>query len=323
MIRHKNFQWALTSVICLAVTMANSQVIAGFENLGLRPGEYINNAYPEDGFQSGSLELPNYYDPDFNFWSGWAISADTNTTTPGFLNQYSAIVGHGAQGTSAYAVAYIYDPALVRLRYNAVGKPMIGMYVTNSTYAYLSIRDGDGFAKKFGGETGNDPDFFRMTIKKYAGGVLADDSIDVYLADYRFADNSRDFILREWRYVDLTKLGEVDSLSITLTSSDVGVFGMNTPAYVCIDQVSTDNLLSASSLDASGKPLEVNPNPAHERIYLELRQPGNVSVTNLQGITLWSRPLEAGNHEVDANGWPAGIYLVSLDQRIISRISVY
>lgn len=312
----------ISCLLLCCVAIADAQVIAGFENLGLRPGQYINNAAPEDGFQSGSLELPNFFDTEFQSWFGWAVSADTNTTTPGFLNQYSSIVGKGALGTSAYAIAYIYDPALIRLRYNAVGKPMIGMYVTNSTYAYLSMRDGDAFAKKFGGESGNDPDFFLMTIKKYAGGVLADDSINVYLADYRSPDPSKDYILNEWRYVNLTTLGEVDSLSITLSSSDVGIFGMNTPAYVCIDQVSTDNLLSASFLSAGEVQLSIHPNPAHETLYLNLARRGEVAISNIQGIVTWSDQLEAGDHQVQVVSWPKGLYFISFDGFPAARISI-
>lgn len=302
--------------------VANAQVIATFEDFNLHPGEHLNNAAPDRGFKSGSIELPNFYDAQFDFWSGWAISADTNTTTPGFLNQYSAIAGQGALGTSAYATGYVYDPTVIRLQPKAIGKPMIGFYVTNSTYAYLSMRDGDAFAKKFGGETGKDPDFFLMTIKKYQGGALADDSINIYLADFRSPDANKDFILNDWKYVDLANLGGVDSLYLRMTSSDVGVFGMNTPAYICIDQVSTDNLLSASYINGIGTQIKVTPNPAHETLYLDLSSKGLVNITNMQGVTTWSGFLEQGNHQVSVISWPRGIYFVSLDGKFGSRIAI-
>ncbi|MBC7451396.1 MAG: DUF4465 domain-containing protein, partial [Cytophagales bacterium] len=41
--------------------------------------------------------------------------------------------------------------------------------------------------------------------------------------------------LNTWRWIDLRSLGVVDSLVFTFTSSDVGMYGMNTPAYVAID----------------------------------------------------------------------------------------
>lgn len=301
---------------------ASAQVIATFENFHLTSGQHLNNAYPDRGFKSGSIELPNFYDAQFDYWSGWAISADTNRTTPGFQNQYSAIAGHGALGTTAYATGYVYDPSIVRLQPNAIGKPMIGFYVTNSTYAYLSMKYGDSFAKKFGGETGKDPDFFLMTIKKYSGGALADDSINVYLADYRSSDPGKDFILSDWKYVDLTTLGEVDSLYLRMTSSDVGVFGMNTPAYICIDQVSTDNLLSASYINDTGFKININPNPAHENLYLEMPAKGSVSIMNMQGIVAWSSFLEPGQHQVSVASWPRGVYFLSVNGKFASRVSI-
>ncbi|HJW29560.1 MAG TPA: DUF4465 domain-containing protein, partial [Saprospiraceae bacterium] len=228
----------------------------------------------------------------------------------------------GALETSAYGVAYAFDPAVIRLQPNAIGKPMIGMYVNNSTYAYYSMRDGDAFAKKFGGETGKDPDFFLLTIKKYSGGVLADDSINVYLADYRSPDPNKDYIISTWRYVDLSNLGEVDSLYLRLTSSDVGVFGMNTPAYFCVDQVSTDNLLSASFIDPDGAGLSLTTNPVQETMYLNLSRRGEVSVLNMQGMVLYKEKLDSGYHELPVSDWPRGLYLVSLDGRFAAKVSL-
>jgi len=300
----------------------DAQVMAAFENFNLKPGEYLNNAAPARGFYSGSIELPNYYDTQFNFWSGWAISADTNTTTPGFLNQYSSIAGEGALGTRTYCVGYIYDPIIVRLQPNAIGKPMIGMYVNNTTYTYLSMRDGDAFAKKFGGETGADPDFLMLTINKYSGGAIADDSINIYLADYRFPQSKKDYIMSDWTYVDLTTLGEVDSLVIRMTSSDVGLFGMNTPAYVCIDQVSTDNLLSASSIDRKSREMVIGPNPVSETLYIDVPIKGICSISTIQGTMQWSRTLEQGHHQVHVGDWPKGIYVVTHNGRYASKVVI-
>jgi hypothetical protein len=196
------------------------------------------------------------------------------------------------------------------------------MYVSNSTYAYLSMRDGDSFAKKFGGETGNDPDFLLLTIKKYSGGAIDDDSINIYLADYRFPQADKDYIMSDWTYVDLTNIGEVDSLLLRMTSSDVGIFGMNTPSYVCIDQVSTDNLLSASSLDRRGRELVIGPNPANDAIYIDIPIKGLCSISNMQGILKWSDQLLPGQHKVSVVDWPKGIYVVTLNGSAATKICV-
>jgi hypothetical protein len=98
------------------------------------------------------------------------------------------------------------------------------------------MRDGDQFAKKFGGDSGNDEDFFKLEIQGFRGTV-ATGSVDFFLADYRFANNSQDYLVDQWARVNLSSLGAVDSLKFALSSSDLGQFGMNTPAYFAMDRI--------------------------------------------------------------------------------------
>ena len=98
------------------------------------------------------------------------------------------------------------------------------------------MRDGDQFAKKFGGNSGNEEDFFKLEIQGFRGTV-ATGSVDFFLADYRFADNTQDYLVDQWARVNLSSLGAVDSLKFALSSSDLGQFGMNTPAYFAMDRI--------------------------------------------------------------------------------------
>ena len=212
---------------------------ADFENLGLAPGEYWNGSDQRGGFESDRLMFGNYYNADWHFWAGFSLSSVNNTNTPGYNNQYAVwMPGTGVGGTGTYAVVYdspwdeqdvvtFPAPALVK-----------GLYVNNTTYAALSMRDGDWFSKKFGGETGDDPDWFKLTItgKDSNGQTLK--SVEFYLADYRFTNNALDYIVSDWTWVDLSSLGpQVKTLHFTLSSSDTGEWGMNTPAYFALDNI--------------------------------------------------------------------------------------
>ena len=53
--------------------------------------------------------------------------------------------------------------------------------------------------------------------------------VSFYLADFRFADNSLDFMLTHGNCVDLGGLAEARSIGFSFESSDVGKFGVNTP----------------------------------------------------------------------------------------------
>jgi hypothetical protein len=318
---NKRIYLTISLLACIGLS-GFAQILATFEEFDLRPGEYRNNAAPDKGWQSGAIELPNVYVPDFDYWEGWAISADTNTSTPGFLNQYSVRFGRGANASTTYAVGYLYGAGIVRNTGDAINRPMTGFYVTNTTYTYFSMRDGDAFAKKFGGETGNDPDFFKLTIKKFHQGQLSSDSINVFLADYRFSNNAQDYILDEWQYVDLSVFGRVDSLQLTLSSSDNGVFGMNTPAYLAIDNVGNDILLSAAALSATDLTPTAFPNPVTDQLYVELKTPGMVQLTDFSGAAIYRQYHAAGTFSLDASALASGVYIMTVDNQHATKIVV-
>ena len=274
-----------------------AQTTATFEEFNLATDEFLNGSDGGGGFSNGNIFLPNNYNDVWQSWTGWAISALTDTQTPGFSNQYSAITGGGENGSGTYAVSYVAGQSLMHLESDNM---IMGLFVTNGTYPYLSMLEGDGFAKKFGGEDGNDPDFFLLTVKGYLNGSLKTDSVDFYLADYRFSDNNQDYIVDEWTWVDLSSLGAVDSLRFTLTSSDVGQFGMNTPAYFCIDNVMT-GMLSAS-------------NPAVDRIHVRMgvSTDAEAFVLDAQGRLCLREQLFSGNGMIHVGGLPDGLYVLKL-----------
>lgn len=228
----------LLTALCIGL-LAQAQNVANFENLTLAADTFWNGSDLSGGFNSGQSRFYNNYDTTYSSWSGFAYSDKTDTLTAGISNQYSAVAGSGYNGSAKYAVGDDYGQAKVYFP-AAGGASLNGVYVTNNTYAYLSMKNGDNFAKKFGGVSGNDQDWFKLTIAGWHNGTAIANKVDFYLADYRFSNNSQDYIVKNWQWVDLTSLGIVDSIQFTLTSSDTGAFGMNTPAFFCIDNLVTN-----------------------------------------------------------------------------------
>ncbi|MBV6459226.1 MAG: hypothetical protein HONBIEJF_02371 [Fimbriimonadaceae bacterium] len=215
------------------VTAAGYGQVVDFEDVTLGAGNYYNGNDGAGGFVSRAAAFNNTYDTNWDFWGGWAASRVVDTTTEGFGNQYASFAG-GGLASAQYGVAFN------SFRGEAVvGLPAapVGLWLSNTTYAALSMRNGDGFAKKFGGTSGNDPDWFRLTIFGMDGAGQQTGAEEVYLADFRFADNDLDYILDEWKWVDLTTLGNAIRLEFRLESSDVGQFGINTPTYFSIDDI--------------------------------------------------------------------------------------
>ena len=232
-------QWVNdTLVIGVYPEMDGNYFVADFEENTLDPSSYWNGSDGSGGFASSLAYFTNNYNDSWGTWSGWAYSNMANDTTPGFMNQYSAITAASMDTSKEdenYAVSYASPASRIKFTDDSAHQAQ-GLYVTNSTYAALSMKYGDAYTQQFGGESGNDPDWFKLSVWGLKDNKETD-TIDFYLADYRFEDNTKDYIIETWQWLDLSSLGKVDSLLFALSSSDVGDFGMNTPAYFCIDNI--------------------------------------------------------------------------------------
>src|SRR5690348_4925282 len=61
-----------------------------FEDLTVAPQSFYNGSDGAGGFVSQTAFFNNNYDSQFGSWSGWSYSNQTDVTTAGFMNQYSA-----------------------------------------------------------------------------------------------------------------------------------------------------------------------------------------------------------------------------------------
>ncbi len=217
-----------------------SALTSDFEDVGasLPPGSAVNDSF---GFSSGGAAFNNQFTDfggGFTSWAGFAYSNVQNSVIPGFANQFAAYrpAAPGEGGT--YAVGFVdeFVPFHPRITF-AHDVQALSVKVANTTFAALSMLDGDAFAKKFGGTTGHDPDFFRLTIRGLDAASLEVGAVEFFLADYRFENDALDTLVSAFTAVDLSGLGLVRSLEFSLASSDVGAFGMNTPAFFAIDDV--------------------------------------------------------------------------------------
>jgi MYXO-CTERM domain-containing protein len=229
---------ALAAAFIIAPVAHAGQVVT-FEDFGLPAHSFDNNAGVGGQFVIDGVSFNNAYDATFGVWSGWAISSMTDTTTPGFTNQYSAIPGSGAGGSQTYAVAFTFGPTADPFNPSgsyinlAPGTTPVSVQVTNTTYDYLSMLNGDQFAKKFG-----PGDYFLLDVRGYtglAGTGTQVGEVDFYLANFLGSNSS---IINTWQTLDLSPLAGAESLQFGLSSSDNNsTFGMNTPAFFAIDNL--------------------------------------------------------------------------------------
>ncbi|MEL7339502.1 MAG: T9SS type A sorting domain-containing protein, partial [Bacteroidota bacterium] len=104
-----------------------------------------------------------------------------------------------------------------------------------------------------------------------------------------------------------------DSLQFTLRSSDVGAFGMNTPAYFCMDQLQTRNFPTALVPQAQ---LDVRfyPNPVQDIMQVEWQQSreGQLQIVDMAGTIVRRSRLQKGTQQISLEDLAAGLYLLRL-----------
>ena len=310
----KKINYLLTILSISVGSLFAQQNVGDFENLTLSSESYWdgsdmsglhNNSVFTTNFSSGGYNFNNSYDTTWGaasgYWSsGWAYSNMTDSTTSGFTNQYSAKPGGGHPiGGANYAIG---KPNSTIVFNNPIG---LSINITNSTYAANSMRDGDAFAKKF---TNADQDYFKLHIYGYSNGSIAD-STEFYLADFTHADSTLDYIVTDWQYVELLP-GPYDSVSFDLSSSDVGAFGMNTPAYFCIDNVGNFPL---SSNTINQEIIKIYPNPFSDFIYINSKDSDNytISLFNILGELIIDKKINL--QQLNLSNLPNGQYFLKIE----------
>ena len=224
----------------MAVPVSGSEVtfeigIADFEDVELSAQGYWIPEEEDDYTQmlSHGWMFNSFYSE--YYWGGFTASNRTDTTQEGLDAQYTAITASGHNGSSNYAVAYAMGMPTTVTAADGLAHTVTGCYVTNNLWAYKSMRDGDSYSAPFGGSDGTIPDFFVLHAIGKDLNDNAIDTLDFYLADYRFDNPEEDYIVDSWEWFDLSSFGEVASISFTLESSANNSWGMVTPAYFCMD----------------------------------------------------------------------------------------
>ena len=306
----------LAIIAIVLVFNATAQSVASFDQLTLAPEKFWNGSDGSGSFTSGGVTFYNSYSNSqgYESWSGFAYSNMSDATTEGFINQYSAITGHGNQGSSNYAVGYpSLSAAVADFKTTTTVR---GLYVTNSTYAYWSMKNGDDFSKKFGGESGNDEDWLILTIEGFNADKQSTGKVESYLADFRSSNSTDDYILNTWEWVNLESLGLISKLEFSLRSTDNSIWGMNTPGYFCIDNLNYQDLTSSPNIQQVQA--MAYPNPFTERIAISgLKATAQVTITDITGRTVGEYKNVVNNQVINGlDNLKSGVYFMKVMEGI-------
>lgn len=208
---------------------------------------------------------------DPNVWTyeysngGVAISNFKNMEQGDYKNQCSVYNKEGAKSGSNFAVCngfsagkgdfgrcakiYITDQkgyTVTTENKPVTGKAKVGkfnsVWVCNTTYGYKVMQDGNSFTK---GSLQSQNGWFKVIFIALdaKGKQIEGKRVEYYLANFdasKKAESGLDGKIREgWNQVDLSALGDnVSAIAVDFEGSDKNEYGLLTPAYVAIDDLS-------------------------------------------------------------------------------------
>lgn len=186
----------------------------------------------------------------------------------------------------------------------------VGVYVCNSPWGYYGCTVGDGFAQPLVDEGG----YYKVTFHGVNIENETTRSVDFFLAERRYSDRNMDgvvneddnFTLDHWAWCDLTSLGQIDILYITMDSSDKGDYGMNTSTLVCLDGLEYHGRGNVNSINSDNNRVYA----ADGNLYLSLAQEQAISLYNAAGMLVFAQKVDAGSHILNIGYLESGIYFV-------------
>jgi len=239
-------------------------------------GANLYNNYDGTKFVSGSIEVEegvrmefgvNYseYEEAYDFTAGGMVLSQWNyRSNPegqtgdwwySYNNQCSvyntgsadgANKGAGAGGSNTFAVINGYEDLAWAMFKGAPSFNMTAnaeylvesIEICPSSYLYGIITEGNAFGNDPGKTLAEAKGWFKILAYGYdaqGNPTNGGNPVEKYICDYRTGANIA--IASTWQTWDLTALGRVNKVKFSFEGSDTGAYGLNTPAYMCIDNI--------------------------------------------------------------------------------------
>lgn len=222
--------------------------------------------FGENGLFFGLNEIDGAY----NLWNGgvalsnWAIRRNQSSTQAkdwwySYENQCSVYNRHvdinttqngaGADGSDIFAIVYGYQDShnlsYMKLPELTFSDPVTlkSMEYCNSSYVYGVLRSGNQFGDSIIVNVPpikRDKGWFKVTMSCYNNAGTLITEREKYLADYR-ENHTEVNPVAEWTLWDFAKDGgaiaNVKTIKFNFSGSDNSEWGLNTPAYICLDNI--------------------------------------------------------------------------------------
>lgn len=173
------------------------------------------------------------------FWNGGhaisnysSIDIEANNTYEQQLTVYGEAGKGGHNGSANFCVHNGYgspssgNGTLPAIEFaDNIARIIDHMYVNSTTYMYYAYVNGSAFNK-----AATDSDWFKIIATGYDAAGNKTGETEFYLGKGKEC-------VQEWTKWDLSNLGKVTKVEFNVTGTDVGDWGLNTPAYFAYDDI--------------------------------------------------------------------------------------
>lgn len=211
--------------------------VSHFENMQdiFKGKTYWNGEDGNGMLQDNSFVYTNNYNAEYGSWDGFALSCSSSTSFSAdnyLTDQYNccSVIPNSKVFLVGYYSAWANSEPTIYMTASKTDLTRRSFYpltvdITNAAYTLNSMKNGDAYAKKF-----EYSDYLYLYITGYKAGKEIN-SIKIALAE-------NGTMLEKWGTADLRSFGLVDEIRFRMDSSDKGEWGINTPTYFCLDNLS-------------------------------------------------------------------------------------
>ena len=228
---------ASTFAYVIAVDGEDQFKTATFEGLEIPEAKFVNNTR----FVSEQYLFNNSYNPAYGSWSGFAYTNSKDSTFTNYSNgtdQYN-VVAKGGYKSDNYAVGYYSSftgAATINVAAGDMGTQVKGTMLALTSWTYSFFVNGDPGQKQ---DPVKEGDFFVVTFTGDNGKTVTDS-----LVNYT---GGKEIIEKNWKWVDLSKLGKVKTIAISTKGSRSNNYGDVVPSYFAIDNFNCDKPKNVSA----------------------------------------------------------------------------
>lgn len=317
----------LFTSICLNAQIFKTETFEGLTSV-IDSGQVLNGKGMFKKYESEFCAFHFGWDTSFGgYWAkNWAASRviyNKEESSDFSKHIYAAKPGYGCESADYDFASHSASKNVFLVGQNNSGfrlmTPIDGslqvvqLRISNSTYAYNSMKFGDFVGKKF---SAADKDSFVLIITGFSNEVKKF-SKRVYLADYRSNDLNKNFMLDTWQLVKFKQNETADSLAFTLESSDNDVqYGMNTPGFFVMDNVTVSEFTGSVNKIAT-QVVRSYPNPATNSIQFQIPlTETEVMIYHSNGLLCKQTRIQSNLESVNIDDLSAGFYIVKMQNAL-------